>query len=157
MVNHNYLTEDGYKQLQERLNILKSEKRIEIAKKLQSAREFGDLSENAEYDSAKEEQSILETEIFEIEQKLKTAKIINENEIDTNTVSVGSFVRLLDLEFNEEIEYKIVGTTECDPKKSLISNESPIGSAILGKHKNDEVTIHAPMGLLKFKIIDIKR
>ena len=157
MAQHVYLTEEGLETLKERLNHLKVVRRPEIAAKLQAARELGDLSENAEYDSAKEEQAALESEIFEIETKIRNAKIIDENEIDTSKVSVGSYVKLLDMELNEEYEFKIVGSTESDPKNSLISNESPLGDAILGKKAGDIVNVVAPAGILKYKILDIRR
>ena len=157
MAQHVYLTEEGLESLKERLNHLKTVRRPEVASKLQAARELGDLSENAEYDSAKEEQAALEAEIFEIEVKIRNAKIIDENEIDTSKVSVGSFVKLLDMEYNEEYEFKIVGSTESDPKNHLISNESPLGDAILGKKVGEVVNVIAPAGILKYKILDIRR
>ena len=157
MAQHVYLTEEGLETLKERLNHLKTVRRPEVASKLQAARELGDLSENAEYDSAKEEQAALEAEIFEIEIKIRNAKIIDENEIDTSKVSVGSFVKLLDMEYNEECEFKIVGSTESDPRNNLISNESPLGDAILGKKVGEVVNVIAPAGILKYKILDIRR
>jgi len=153
----NYLTQEGYDALISRLNYLKSDRRNEVAKKLQAARELGDLSENAEYDSAKDEQSMLEAEIFEIEHKLRTSRIIDEKEIDTSVVSIGCTVKLLDMEFNDELEFKIVGSSESDPKKKFISNESPVGSAILGKKVGDEVEVRAPSGVINFKILSIAR
>ncbi len=157
MAQNVYLTEEGLQNLKERLNFLKVTKRPEIAAKLQAARELGDLSENAEYDTAKDEQSLLEAEIFEIETKIRNAKIIDESEIDTSKVSVGSFVKLLDVEMNEEYEFKIVGSTESDPKNNLISNESPLGDAILGKKAGEIVSVVAPAGVLQYKIISIRR
>lgn len=153
----NYLTQEGYDALIARLNFLKTDRRNDVAKKLQAARELGDLSENAEYDSAKDEQSMLEAEIFEIEQKLRTSRIIDEKDIDTSKVSIGCTVKLLDIEFNEELEFKIVGSSESDPKKKFISNESPVGSAILGKSKGEEVEVRTPSGVIKFKILSIAR
>ena len=153
----NYLTQEGYDALITRLNYLKTDRRNDVAKKLQAARELGDLSENAEYDSAKDEQSMLEAEIFEIENKLRTSRIIDEKEIDTSKVSIGCTVKLLDIEFNDELEFKIVGSSESDPKKKFISNESPVGSAILGKSVGDEVEVRAPSGVIKFKILTIAR
>ena len=153
----NYLTQEGYDALVTRLNFLKTDRRNEVAKKLQAARELGDLSENAEYDSAKDEQTALESEIFEIEQKLRTSRIIDEKEIDTSIVSIGCTVKLLDIEFNEELEFKIVGSSESDPKKKFISNESPVGSAILGQHEGAEVDVRTPSGVVKFKILSITR
>ena len=152
-----YLTKEGYESLQARLNYLKTEKRNEVAKKLQAAREMGDLSENAEYDSAKDEQTVIETEIAEIEHKLRTSRIIEENEIDTSKVSIGCTVKILDLEFNEEMAYKIVGSSESDPKRNLISNESPVGAGLLGKGEGDVVDVRTPSGILKFKIVSITR
>lgn len=153
----NYLTKEGYEALQVRLNYLKTERRNDVAKKLQAAREMGDLSENAEYDSAKEEQAMLEAEIFDIEHKLRTSKIIDEKEIDTSKVSMGCTVKILDMELNEELEFKIVGSSESDPKKKYISNESPVGSSILGKEEGEIVDVRAPSGVLKFKILKITR
>ncbi len=153
----NYLTKEGYEALQNRLNYLKTEKRNEVAHKLQAARELGDLSENAEYDSAKDEQSMIEAEIFEIEHKLRTSTIIDEKQIDTSKVSIGCTVKILDEEFNEELSYKIVGSSESDPKNNLISNESPVGSALLGREEGEVVEVRAPSGLLKFKIVKITR
>ncbi len=152
-----YLTREGFEALQNRLNYLKTDKRNEVAKKLQAAREMGDLSENAEYDSAKDEQTVIETEIAEIEHKLRTSKIIEENEIDTSKVSIGCLVKILDMEFNEELEYKIVGSSESDPKNRLISNESPVGAALLGRSEGDVVDVRTPSGVLKFKIVSITR
>lgn len=152
-----YLTREGFEALQNRLNYLKSDRRNEVAKKLQAAREMGDLSENAEYDSAKDEQTVIESEIAEIEHKLRVSKIIDETEIDTSKVSIGCTVRILDIEFNEELEYKIVGSSESDPKNKLISNESPVGSALLGKGEGETVDVRAPSGTLKFKILSITR
>lgn len=118
MANEVFLTPEGYKELEERLEMLKVVKRREVAEKIKVAREFGDITENAEYDSAKDEQAMIEGEIFVIEQKLRTAKIIKEEELDKSAVSVGCTVTLLDYEENENITYKIVGTTEADPKKT---------------------------------------
>ncbi len=153
----NYLTKEGYEALQTRLNYLKTHRRSEVASKLQAARELGDLSENAEYDAAKDEQSMVEAEIFEIEHKLRTSTIIDEKQIDTSKVSIGCTVTILDIEFNEELTYKIVGSSESDPKKNLISNESPVGSALLGRAEGETVEVRAPSGLLKFKILKITR
>jgi len=154
-----FLTKEGYKTLQERLNFLKSAKREEIAKKIGVAREFGDLSENAEYDAAKEEQAQLEAEISEIENKLRFGKIINQNKLDAKTVSVGCFVKLKDLDFDDEFEYKIVGDTESDPAKGLISNNSPVGKALLGKKINENVNIILPQNnnaTIRLKVLAIR-
>jgi len=158
MANNNiYLTEEGLKALQERLNYLKTVCRPEVAQKLQAARELGDLSENAEYDSAKDEQGLIESEIAEIEHKIRNAKVIDESEIDTSKVSVGCYVTLLDVELNEETEYKIVGSTESDPRNNLISNESPVGHAVLDAKVGDVVSVPAPAGMLQYKVLKIRR
>lgn len=154
-----FLTKEGYKALQERLDFLKSAKREEIAKKIGVAREFGDLSENAEYDAAKEEQAQVESEISEIENKLRFGKIINQSKIDTRAVNVGCFVKLKDLDFNDEFEYKIVGDTESDPAKGLISNNSPVGKALLGKKLNENVNIILPQNnnaTIRLKVLGIR-
>ena len=152
-----YLTKDGYKALEDRLQYLKSTAREEVAKKIGIARDFGDLSENAEYDAAKEEQAQIEAEINEIEAKLRFGKIINHKKLDLSKVNVGCKVKLYDEEFDEEIEYKITGTTESDPTKGLISNASPVGKALIGKKKGEKVEVHIPEtgATINFKIIDI--
>lgn len=144
MENEIYLTKDGYKALQEKLDYLKSTKREEISKKIGVAREFGDLSENSEYDAAKEEQAQVEAEIAEIENKLRFGKIINQKKLDTTKVNAGCFVKLKDLDFDDEFEYQIVGSTESDPSKGIISNESPVGQALLGKKVGETVQIVLP-------------
>lgn len=156
MANEVFLTPEGFKELEEKLEMLKVVKRREVAEKIKVAREFGDITENAEYDSAKDEQAMIEGEIFVIEQKLRTAKIIKEEELDKSAVSVGCTVTLLDYEENENITYRIVGTTEADPEKNRISNESPVGNALLGKKVNDIIIVEAPGGKSKFKILEIK-
>lgn len=156
MAREVFLTPKGYEELEKRLEYLKVVRRREVAEKIKIAREFGDISENAEYDSAKEEQAMIEGEIFEIEQKLKAAKIINEEDVDTSVVNVGCTITLFDFEFGEEITYKIVGTTEADPSNNMISNESPVGKAALGKHKGEIIIVDTPGGKSKFQILDIK-
>ncbi len=154
-----FFTKEGHKALQQRLDYLKSEKREEIAKRISIARDFGDLSENAEYDSAKEEQAMVENEIAEIESKLRFGKIINENKLDAKTVNVGCFVKLKDLDYNDEFEYKIVGETESDPAKGLISNNSPVGKALLGKKAGDNVSIILPQNnnaTIRLKVLGIR-
>ncbi|MCL2177020.1 MAG: transcription elongation factor GreA [Firmicutes bacterium] len=150
-----FLSKEGYKQLEERLEYLKVTRRPEVAQKIKIARSFGDLSENAEYDAAKEEQAMLEGDIADIEQKLRVAQIIKEDNIDTSKVSVGCRVKLKDMEFNETVEYRIVGVTEANPNAQTISNESPMGKALLGRKKNDIVIVEAPGGKLEFKILAI--
>lgn len=151
-----YLTPEGKKQLEERLNQLKTVVRQEVSKKIGIAREFGDLSENAEYDSAKEEQAMVETEIAEIENKLRNCEIIDKDKLNNKVVNVGSFVKLYDITFDEEIEYQIIGSTESDPFKGLISNESPVGKALLGKKKGDIVTVQTNSSEVEYKILEIK-
>ena len=156
MNNEIILTPEGHKELESKLENLKINRRKEVAEKIKTAREFGDISENAEYDAAKDEQSMIEGEIIDIENKLRTAKIIDSKKIDTSCVSVGCTVKLLDVELNTTAEYKLVGTTESDPSQKKISNESPVGKAILGRRKNDVVEVIAPAGVIKMKIMDIK-
>lgn len=150
-----FLTPEGKRQLEERLNELKMVIRPEITKKIGIAREYGDLSENAEYDSAKEEQAAIEAEILEIEVKLRNCEIINKKGVSVNKVSVGCYVKLYDETFNEEIEYQIIGSTESNPLKGLISNESPVGKALLGKKKGDVIDVIAPGGKSSYKILSI--
>ena len=151
------LTQEGYDNLEKELEKLKTETRYEIAERIKVALGFGDLSENSEYDEAKNAQAANEMKIAELENKLKYAKIIDESEIDTKTVQVGNVVKVLDMEFDEEIEYTIVGSTEVDLSQNKISNESPIGEALLGKKVKDIVDVQAPVGVLKFKILAIKK
>ena len=151
------LTKEGFNKLEEELNYLKTEKRTEIAERIKVARGFGDLSENSEYDEAKSAQRDNEEQIAELEAKIRNAKIIDESEIDTKTVQIGNLVKLLDIEFNEEVEYTIVGSTEVNLAENKISNESPIGKALLGRKKGETVDVDAPQGVLQFKILAIKK
>ncbi len=151
------LTQEGYDKLEKELEKLKTEVRYEIADRIKVALGFGDLSENSEYDEAKNAQAANEIKIAELENKLKYAKIIDESEIDTKTVQVGNVVKVLDMEFDEEVEYTIVGSTEVDLSQNKISNESPIGVALLGKKVKDVVDVQAPVGVLKFKILEIRK
>ena len=151
------LTQEGYDNLDKELNYLKTEKRTEIAERIKVALGFGDLSENSEYDEAKNAQAENEGKIAELENKLRHAKIIDEKEIDTDTVQVGNTVKVLDMEFNEKIEYTIVGSTEVNLAENKISNESPLGSALLGAKKNHVVDVNAPAGIMKYKILDITK
>jgi len=147
------LTYSGLKDLQEELRIAKTIKRKEIAQKIKEARSQGDLSENAEYDAAKEEQGKLETRIAHVEKMLLNVTVIDEDEIDKDLVGLGSTVTVLDMEFNEQDKYTIVGSAEADPVAGKISNESPLGAAILGHKIDDVVEFETPSGLVKFKII----
>ncbi len=151
------LTQEGYDNLEKELEKLKTQTRYEIAERIKVALGFGDLSENSEYDEAKNAQAANEMKIAELENKLKYAKIIDESEIDTKTVQVGNVVKVLDMEFNEEVEYTIVGSTEVDLSQNKISNESPIGEALLGKKVKDVVDVQAPAGVLKFQVLAIKK
>ncbi len=151
------LTQEGYDSLDKELNYLKTEKRAEIAERIKVALGFGDLSENSEYDEAKTAQAENEVKIAELENKLRHAKIIDEKEIDTEVVQIGNTVKVLDIEFDEEIEYTIVGSTEVNLAENKISNESPLGAALLGSKKGQTVDVDAPVGIMKYKILDIKK
>ena len=143
--------------LEEELNYLRTEKRSEIAERIKVALGFGDLSENSEYDEAKNAQAENEVKIAELEDKIRHAKIIDEKEIDTETVQIGNIVKVLDMEFDEKIEYTIVGSTEVNLAENKISNESPLGVALLGAKKNHVVDVNAPAGIMKYKILSIKK
>ena len=151
------LTQEGFDKLEQELENLKTVKRVEIDERIKVALGFGDLSENSEYDEAKNAQAENETKIAELENKIRYAKIIDESEIDTKTVQVGNTVKLLDLEFDEEVSYTIVGSTEVDIAQNKISNESPIGSAILGAKKNQIVEVQAPAGVMQYKVLSITK
>jgi transcription elongation factor GreA len=151
------LTQEGFDKLEEELNYLKTEKRTEIAERIKIARGFGDLSENSEYDEAKNAQSENETQIAELEAKIRHAKVIDSKEIDTKTVQIGNLVKLHDEEFDEDVEYTIVGSTEVDLSENKISNESPMGKALLGRKKGEVVEVEAPAGMIKYKILAIKK
>ena len=145
-----YLTVEGKKQLEEKLDYYKTVKRPEVIKKIGLAREFGDLSENAEYDAAKEEQARVEAEINEMETKIRNCVIIKK--VDTSQVNIGCFVELLNKTMGQTVKYKIVGSTESNPLQGLISNESPVGSALLGKTVGEEVHVETPAGVLIFEV-----
>lgn len=151
------LTQEGYNNLEKELNFLKTEKRADIADRIKVALGFGDLSENSEYDEAKNAQAENEVKIAELENKLRHAKIIDEKDIDTETVQIGNKVKVLDVEFDEKIEYTIVGSTEVNLAENKISNESPLGEALLGAKKNQTVEVNAPAGVMKYKILSIKK
>ena len=151
------LTQEGFDRLEKELEYLRTEKRVEIADRIKVALGFGDLSENSEYDEAKNAQAENEIKIAELENKVRHAKIIDEKEIDTETVQIGNTVKVLDMEFDEKIEYTIVGSTEVDLAQNKISNESPLGEALLGAKKNNVVEVNAPAGIMKYKILSIKK
>ena len=150
------LTPEGYKKLQEEIEFLSTDKRREIADRIREAREFGDIAENAEYDSAKNEQAHLEARIALLEERLKNARVIQKKEIKSGEVSIGTKVRLRDMDANQTVEYQIVGSAEADPAENKLSNESPVGKAIMGRKKGEVVEVAAPRGALKYKIMDIK-
>ena len=151
------LTQEGYEKLEKELDNLKTTKRAEIAERIKIALGYGDLSENSEYDEAKNAQAENETKIVELENKVRYAKIIDESEIDTKIVQVGNTVKLLDVEFDEEVCYTIVGSTEVDLALNKISNESPIGTAILGAKKNQLIEVQAPAGMVQYKVLSITK
>ncbi len=151
------LTKEGYENLEKELEYLKTEKRTEISERIKVALGFGDLSENSEYDEAKNAQADNEIKIAELENKLRYAKIIDESEIDTKTVQVGNKVKIYDMEFEEELEFTIVGSTEVNLAENKISNESPIGSALIGAKKNQVVEAQTPGGVAKYKVLAIKK
>ena len=149
------LTQEGLKKLEAELHELKVVRRKDVASKIKEARGQGDLSENAEYDAAKEEQAEIEARIGLLEKMLRNAEVIVEEDIDKESISVGSKVTILDIEFNEKIEYLIVGSTEADPMGGRISNESPLGVALLKKSRGDTITVEAPEGNISYQILDI--
>ncbi len=152
------LTPEGYKKLEEELRTLKVEGRTEIAEKIKEARSYGDLSENAEYDAAKDAQAAMEQRITTIENMLKNAQIVSEDDVSTDVITIGSRVKLFDEDFEEEVEYTIVGSTEANPDDGRISDESPIGSAILGHKVDDVVDVVLPNGeTIQFKVLEINR
>lgn len=149
------LTAEGLKKLEEELNFFKSVRRLQVAERIKTAIEYGDISENSEYDDAKNEQAFIEGHIIELQNKINTAKIIDEN-TKKNIISIGSTVKLKDEEFGDEFEYTIVGSSEADPFNNRISNESPVGQAIIGKKKNNVVEVATPDGIASYKILAIK-
>ena len=151
------LTCEGLKKLEKELEFLKGTKRREIAERIKQALSFGDISENSEYDEAKNEQGQIETRIAQIETMLKHAKVIDEDEVRTDRVTLGSKVKLLDIEYDEQLDYQIVGSTEANPSESKISNESPVGKALMGKEKGDIIEVSVPDGIIKFKILEIHK
>ena len=152
------LTVEGLQKLEEELEYLKTIKRKEVAEKIKEARGFGDLSENAEYDEAKNEQNQVESRIIDLENMLKNAAVIDHDEVEIDKVGIGTRVKVYDVDFEEEIEYSIVGSTEADPDKNKISDESPVGKALLGKKTGDEVEVSTPTGdTFTLKILEINK
>ena len=150
------LTSEGFVKLKEEIELLSTVKRREVAERIKHAREFGDITENSEYDDAKNEQAMLEHRIAMLEDRLASARVIEAGDIRSDIVGIGTRVRLKDMDANETIEYTIVGSAEANPAEHRLSNESPVGKAILGKKKGEVVEVTAPRGSLKFKIMDIK-
>ena len=155
--NKTVVSGEGMKKLEEKLQYLTTVRRAEVAEQIAVARGFGDLSENAEYDEAKNEQSRLEAEIIELENAIRTAVVIDDSEISTDSVNVGTTVKVLYVDDDEEEEYAIVGARESDPMNNRISNESPIGAALLGHKEGDEVQVDAPDGVIRLKVLSIHR
>lgn len=150
------LTPEGYERLKQEIQYLSTEKRREVADRIRIAREFGDIAENAEYDDAKNEQAMLEHRIAQLEERLIAARVIEKRDIQKDVVSIGSKVKLRDIDAKKTVEYHIVGSAEANPAENKLSNESPVGKAILGKKKGETVEVVAPRGALKFKILEIK-
>ena len=153
----NILTYEGLKKYEDELQDLKVRRRQEVAQKIKEARELGDLSENAEYDAAKDEQRDIETRIEELEKILKNAEVVDEDEVDSSKINVGCKVKVLDVEENEELEFKIVGSTEADSLQGKISNESPVGRGLIGHKKGDLVTVETMAGEMQYKVLSIER
>jgi transcription elongation factor GreA len=153
----NILTYEGLKALEDELQDLKVNRRREVAQKIKEAREQGDLSENAEYDAAKEEQRDIELRIEEIDKILKNAEVVVDEDIDSSVINVGCTVKIKDLEFDEEMEYKIVGSTEANSLDGKISNESPVGKALLGAQKGETVEVETPAGMIQYLILDFHK
>ena len=153
----NIMTYAGLKKLQDELQDLKVNQRREIAQKIKEAREQGDLSENAEYDAAKDEQRDIEARIEQIEQILKNAEVVDEDEVDLDKINIGCLVRVLDIEYDEEEEYKLVGSSEASSLQNKISNESPFGKALIGAKVGEVVEVEAPAGVVKYKVLSIHR
>ena len=153
----NILTYEGLQKYESELEDLKVRKRKEVAQKIKEAREQGDLSENAEYDAAKDEQRDIEARIEELEKILKNAEVVDEDEVDTDKIGIGCKVTVLDVEFDEELEYKIVGSTEANSLQGKISNESPVGHALMGRKVGDVVDVETQAGTFQYKVLEIQR
>ena len=153
----NILTYAGLKQLEEELQELKVVKRQEVAQKIKEAREQGDLSENAEYDAAKDEQRDIELRIEELEKILKNAEVVVEDEVDFDKINVGCTIKVFDITYDEEMEFKIVGSTEANSLEGKISNESPVGKALIGAKEGQTVSVEMPAGLMEYKVLQIQR
>jgi transcription elongation factor GreA len=150
------LTKEGHEKLRREIEFLSTEKRRQVAERIKTAREFGDIAENAEYDDAKNEQAMLEARIAKLEERLAAARVIEKKEIAKDVVSVGAKVRLRDVDAKHTVEYHLVGSAEANPAEHKLSNESPVGKAIIGKKKGETVEVATPRGSLKYKILEIK-
>ena len=150
------LTPEGYEKLKQEIEFLSNEKRREVADRIRTAREFGDIAENAEYDDAKNEQALLEHRIATLEERLRNARVITKKDVAKDVVSIGSKVKLRDIAAKQTFEYRIVGSAEANPAENKLSNESPVGKAIIGKKKGETVEVATPRGSLKYKILEIK-
>jgi len=150
------LTKEGYNRLRDEIEHLSTQKRREVADRIKTAREFGDITENAEYDDAKNEQAMLEARIAKLQERIAGARVIEKREIAKDVVSIGAKVRLRDVDAKQTVEYHIVGSAEANPAEHKLSNESPVGKAIIGKKKGETVEVLAPRGSMKFKILEIK-
>ena len=150
------LTPQGLEDLKSKIELLRTERRREVADRIRDARDFGDIAENSEYDDAKNEQAMLEKQISDLEEKLRGARVIDEKSVDTDVVGVGVTVHVKDQKTDKSSKYRIVGSAEADPSAAKLSNESPVGKAIIGKKKGETVEVTAPRGMLKFKILEIK-
>lgn len=152
-----YLTPDGYAQIEKELDYLRTVRRREIADRIKQAKEFGDITDNSEYEDAKNDQAVLEAKIARLEELIRCAHVIEGDEVDTTTVSLGSRVRLKQLQCGEVVEYLIVGSEEADPSRSKISNESPLGKALMGQRAGAVVEVAAPIGLVRYEVLGISR
>jgi len=156
LLKENILTKEGYNALKKEIEDLSTRRRREVAERIKTAREFGDIAENAEYDSAKNEQAMLEARIAKLEERLASSRVIEKRDISKDVVSVGSTVRLRDVDARQTVEYRIVGSAEANPAELKLSNESPVGKAIIGHKKGETVEVTTPRGSLKYKILEIK-
>jgi transcription elongation factor GreA len=150
------LTPEGYDKLKQEIEYLRGEKRREVAERIKTAREFGDISENAEYDHAKQEQAMLEHKLAQLEERIRSAKVLDMAKVSSDTVGIGTVVKLEDVAAKETLEYHIVGSAEANPAENKLSNESPVGKAIIGHKQGETVEVAAPRGALKFRIVEIR-
>lgn len=157
MVDKILMTKDGFDQIQAELHELRTAGRAEVSEKIRVARGFGDLSENSEYDEAKNDQAVLEARIMQLEEQIKRVEVLDENDIKTDVVSIGSSVKILDMEFGDEMTYRIVTSLEANSEMETITDKSPVGEALLGHKVGEVVDVNAPAGVMKFKIIEISR